>query len=146
MLVRAPTDTLIATAGLFEDEKEVRCSQQAVDIRDLCLTHEEADTLIVLHCIYTPGDFVLIAARYIDIVVLLCAQQHRFSSKLVYVTMENQRYLNIGTLAGIIGCQMCDSLLIFDSLAGYDTASYLYGIGRPNAIKTLEENYCMPQA
>ena len=104
--------------------------------RSVRYTDEEADILIVLHCVCTPSDFVLIAARETDSIVRLCAHQHRSSSKLLYVTMENQQYLNIGTLAGILGCQMCDSLLIFHSLAGYDTASYLYGIG----------SYCKPQA
>ena len=145
LLAQAPADKLIVAAGVFEDEKEVHCSQQTVDTRDLGANHEEADTRIVLHCIHSQSDFVLIAARDTDIIVILCAHQHRFSNKSVYVTMGNKQYLNIGTLATKLGPQICDSLLLFHSLTGCDTVSFFYGIGKPTAMKTLQENPDMLQ-
>ena len=44
LLAQAPADKLIIAAGVFEDEKDVRCSNPAADIEALCADHEEADT------------------------------------------------------------------------------------------------------
>lgn len=44
-----------------------------------------------------------------------------------------------------LGPQICDSLPLFHSLTGCDTVSYLFGIGKPSAIKTLQENPQMLQ-
>lgn len=60
---QAPADKVIIAAGVFEDEKDVHCSKPAEDIEALCANHEEADTRIVLHCVHSLSDFVLIAAR-----------------------------------------------------------------------------------
>jgi hypothetical protein len=43
LLAQAPADKLIV-AAVFEDEKKVRCSKQAIDTQYLCANHEEADT------------------------------------------------------------------------------------------------------
>lgn len=40
-VAHAYVDKLIVAAGLFENEKDVRSSQQAIDTRDLCMNHEE---------------------------------------------------------------------------------------------------------
>ena len=77
----------------------------------------------MLHCVHSQSDFVLIAARDTDIIVILCAHQHRFSNKSVYVTMGNNLYLNIGMLATKLGPQICDSLPLCHSLTGCDTVS-----------------------
>ena len=140
LLAQAPADKLVVAAGVFEDEREIRCSQQAVETQTLCANHEEADTRIVLHCVHSVSDFFVIAARDTDIIVILCAHQHLFPNKSVYVTMGNKQYLNAGALATKLGPDICNSLLVFHSLTGCDTVSFLYGIGKPIAIKTLLEN------
>ena len=91
----------------------------------------------MLHCVHSWSDFFLITACVTDIIdIIICAHQHRFSNKLVYVTMGNRQYLNIGTLAIKLGPKY---------VTEWDIVSFLFDIEKLTAMKTLQENPDMLQ-
>ena len=67
----APPDELIVVSGGFEDEKDVGCSRQDVDVSDLGATHEEADTRIILHAINKDVATLIVSVRDTDVLLLL---------------------------------------------------------------------------
>jgi hypothetical protein len=56
--------------------------------------------------------------------VILLAHSHSFEDKPVYMTTK-------------LGPQLCESLPLTHSLTRCDTVSYMYNIGKPSVIKTL---------
>ena len=50
---QAPVDNEIVVAGGFRDELEVKSSTYATDLGPLKSTHEEADTILVLHAVHS---------------------------------------------------------------------------------------------
>jgi len=49
----------------------VNVNDQEVDINILKANHEEADIIVVLHCIYTGAEYIVVSARDTDRAVLL---------------------------------------------------------------------------
>ena len=50
---------------------EVNVSDPEIDVNILKSNHEEADTIVVLHCIYTEAEHIVVSACDTDIAVLL---------------------------------------------------------------------------
>ena len=86
---------------------------------------EKADTRIVLRCIHVLSNCIIVAARDTDVIILLVAHSHLFAHKSVLVTMGNQLYLNIGTLATNLEPDICDSLLLCHATTSCDSISFV---------------------
>ena len=140
LIVNAPADKIIVVAGAFQDEEEVQCSQQAVDVQNLICNHEEADTRIILHTAQSTSTCIVISACDTDIFVLLLAHNQSFNGKSVYVMIGNNMYLSIADMAQALGQPICDSVLLFHSLTGCDTTSFFFNIGKPTALNVLKEH------
>ena len=113
-LTHDASDKIILEAGVFEDGKELCWStsdQNTCYNHALVANHEEADTRIVLHFLHYLSNFIVFAARDTDVIVFLLAHSHFLSHKSVLVTMGNQLYLNIGTLATNLVPDISDSFI-----------------------------------
>ena len=71
IIVNAPPDKVVVAAGGFVDEREVQSSQRAIDLSALKATHEEADTRLILHCVNSSLDNIVLSARDTDVLLLL---------------------------------------------------------------------------
>ena len=49
----------------------MKSSNKALEMTLLQTTHEEADTRIVLHCVHTNTDQVVVSSRDTDVLILL---------------------------------------------------------------------------
>ena len=70
LLTRAPTNKIIIVGGGLEEEDTVKCSCPNVDIRALKGFHEEADTRIVLHCVHSNAEFLVVSSQDTDVFLL----------------------------------------------------------------------------
>jgi len=73
IIVNAPLDKVVVVAGGFVDEKEVQLSERGIDLSALKATHEEADTRLMVHCVNSSLDNVVVSARDTDVLLHLIA-------------------------------------------------------------------------
>ena len=60
-------------AGGFAQITDVKSSDPEMDTSPLAANHEEADTRLVLHCVNTNAETVVVLVRDTDVLVLLAA-------------------------------------------------------------------------
>ena len=77
MISQAPGDKEIVVSGGFTDEQEIKSSKENSDVSHLSSTHEEADTRLVLHAVYSQHDIVVVASRDTDVLLLLVSHFSR---------------------------------------------------------------------
>ena len=71
IIVNAPPDKVIVAAVGFEDEKEIQSSERVIDLSALKATHEEADARLILYCVNSSLDNIVVSARETDVLLLL---------------------------------------------------------------------------
>ena len=60
IVVNAPPDKVVVAAGGFVDEREVQPSERAIDLSALKATHEAADTHLIVHCVNSSLDNIVV--------------------------------------------------------------------------------------
>jgi len=73
IIVKASPDKVVVAAGGFVDEREVQSSGRAIDLSALKATHKEADTRLMVHCVNSSLDNVVVSPRDTDVLLLLIA-------------------------------------------------------------------------
>ena len=79
-MANAPLYKTLVEAGGFQREDEVWTSDQELDIHMIEASHEEADTRLVLHCMHTDAESVVVTAHDTYVLVLLLAHYHNLKS------------------------------------------------------------------
>ena len=98
----ADDSKIVVTAGGFEQEEGVGSTSTDIDKSALEAHHEEADTRIVLHCMNSTADCIVVQARDTDILVLLLAHFHRFQCKNLWIkagTAKKRKYIRVHEIA-----------------------------------------------
>ena len=132
----APPDKLIVVNGMFEDEKDVGCSRQDVDVSALKATHEEAETRIILHAINVDVDTLIASVRDTDVLLLLLSYSPLITCKDIWMmasTANKRKYILIRTLAGQMPSASLPSLLLFHAITGCDSTSFISGHTKKSA-------------
>ena len=96
--MNAPPDKVIVAVGAFENEREVQSSERVIDLSALKATHEEADTRLILHCVNSSLDNIVVWARDTDVLLLLVAHIPHISFPSLYMMSETatkRKYFNI---------------------------------------------------
>jgi len=91
-------DKTIVVAGGFTDEERVESNNPDVDTSVLEARHEEADTRIILHCVKSQDDSIVVQARDTDILVLLLAHFPRMSCTKLWLkagTAKKRKYIPV---------------------------------------------------
>ena len=58
-------DKVVIAAGEFVDEREVQSLERAIiDLSALKVTHEEADTLLIVHCVNSSLNSIVVSKGY----------------------------------------------------------------------------------
>ena len=119
---QAPVDKEIVVAGGFRDELEVKSSTGATDLGPLKSTHEEADTILVLHAVHSQFHTVVVCSRDTDVLLLLVSHIQRMQCQHLWMksgTSKKRRYIPIDTVFHKLPSGSASSLLAFHALTGY---------------------------
>ena len=90
LLAQAPADKMIIVAGGFKEENTAKCNSE-MDITALQAYHEEADTRIVLHCVHSSAEFLVVASPDTDVLILLIAHFGKMKCKQLWLRMGTSK-------------------------------------------------------
>ena len=144
VIVNTPPDKVVVAAGGFVDEREVQSSDGSIDLSALKATHEEADTRLILHCVNTSLDNMVVSARDTDVLLLLVAHVPHISSTNLYMmsgTATKRKYFNIREIYGNLPAGSVSALLPFHALMGCDTTSFIYNHSKKAAWKVFLQHH-----
>ena len=132
LIVKAPSNKIIVTAGGFSDEEGVEYSNGTLDIGPLQAKHEEADTRIILHCIQSRAERIVVSARDTDILVLLVTYFHMMTCRQLWMkagTAKERKYIPVHAIVEKpqMEPQVLQLLPAFHALTGSDSTSYIAG-------------------
>ncbi|KAL2088639.1 hypothetical protein ACEWY4_015538 [Coilia grayii] len=91
LLAQAPANKIIIAAGGFKEENTAKCSNSEVDITALQGYHEEADTRIVLHCVHSNAEFLVVSSQDTDVLLLLIAHFDKMQCKQLWMRMGTSK-------------------------------------------------------
>ena len=138
----------------FVCEKECLCLQSedgltvtASPAVDLSSDHEEADTRIILHCLYAshhsaPSSAIVVHSPDTDVFVLLLHYSHRIQQPLMFYTGSgnNRRIILVHKCANELDSDICAALPSFHAFTGCDTISAFVRKGKKGPLKQLRNN------
>ena len=78
----------LVVEGGFNEMTDVKSSDPKMDLSLLRATHEETDTRIILHCIHSNAETIVVSARDTDVLVLLIAH---FAKMTLLSTVDEGR-------------------------------------------------------
>ena len=144
LIVQAPNSKVIVAAGGFANEEMVESSSAEVDTEPLEAQHEEADTRIVLHCIASQSEKIVVQCRDTDVVAMLLGHYHRMTCSQLWFktgTAKKRQYIPIHDIVDNMpfNADTRESILAFHALTGSDTTSYIAGYSKSSAWKTFQE-------
>ena len=142
LLAGAPVNKIIIVSGGFQDEDTVKCSRPNIDVRALRGFHEEADTRIILHCIHSDAEFLVVACQDTDVFCLLIAHIDKMRCKQLWMkagTSKKPKYLPIHTIRERLKNSVCkiETILPFHAITGCDTVSFFAGHSKKTAWKAF---------
>ena len=141
LIEQAPNEKCVVTAGGFQEATSVGCNRANINTEMICSTHEEADTRMILHCMHTDSQTIVIWSRDTDVLLMLMAHSSSIK-KTMYMkagTSKNQKFICINELlhAWNFSDELAKSLLPFHSLTGSDTTSFLAGHSKKTALNVF---------
>jgi len=144
----------------FVCEKECLCLQSedgrtvtTSPALDLVSDHEEADTRIILHCLYashhsTSGSAIIVHSPDTDVFVLLLHYSDRIPQTLLFYTGSgiNRRLVLVHKCAKELDSDICAALPAFHAFTGCDTTSAFVRKGKKGPLKQLRNNHVAVEA
>jgi len=142
LIANAPTNKTLVVAGGFQREDEVQTSNHELDIQQLAANHEEADTRLVLHCVHTNAESVVVSARDTDVLVLLVAHFHKMACTKLWMkagTAKRQKYIPVHEIRQVLPFTqpVFEALIPFHAVTGCDTVSYFAEHSKKTAWKVF---------
>lgn len=117
------------------------------EISELCLTQEEADTKIILHCHHTAmntssNSTIIVRSPDTDVLVLLISHTQGLVQTLLFDTGvgNKRRLIDIKKIARELGEGLCQALPALDSFTGCDTTSAFVKKGKIKPLKALQKH------
>ena len=142
LLAEAPADKIIVVGGGFKEEDTVKCSRPNIDLTGLKGCHEEADTRMILHCLHSDAECLVVLCQDTDVLLLLIAHYDRMRCKQLWMragTGKNPKYLPVHTIRENLKETVPDvgSILSFHAVTGCDTVSFFAGHGKKTSWKVF---------
>ncbi|CAH3166947.1 unnamed protein product [Porites lobata] len=142
LLAGAPVNKIIIVSGGFQDEDTAKCSRPTINIRALRGFHEEADTRIILHCIHSDAEFLVVACQDTDVFCLLIVHIDKMRCKQLWMkagTSKKPKYLPIHTIRERLknSVSKIETILPFHAITGCDTVSFFAGHSKKTAWKAF---------
>ena len=107
-------------------------SRVNLNLTGLSITPEEADTRMILHCLYTQSSNIVVWSRDTDVLFLLIAHTPAMQNKQVWMkagTSSAPKFIQINAIVTSwnMSEEVTSSLLAFHAITASDTRSYLSG-------------------
>ena len=118
----------------------------SMPVPDLFSLHEEADTRIILHCLYAAKQVnttrVIVRSHDTDVFLLLLSFSDVIGKTLILDTGtgNRRRQINISQLASSFSKQLRDALLGLHAFTGCDTTSCFAGKGKVKPLKIIRND------
>lgn len=119
----------------------------SIPVPQLFSSHEEADSRIILHCIYASQQpevqRIVVRSPDTDVFLLLLSFVDKYNNRpIIFDTGSgnNRRQVNISKLFNNLSKQLCDAILGLHAFTGCDSTSCFAGKGKLKALKLLKEN------
>ena len=116
LLQHAPVRKTIVVSGGFKESTTVKSPNKALGMTLLQATHEKADTRIVLHCVHTNTDQVVVSSRGTDVLILLVAHFAYMQCNRLLMksgTTKKQKYLPFHDIHKQYQQSQLDALIAF---------------------------------
>ncbi|KAG1701285.1 SH3 and multiple ankyrin repeat domains protein 1 [Nymphon striatum] len=144
-LATAPSEKTIIVGGGFASETEVRSTDANMNTDLLERTHEEADTRVVLHCIHSNEQTIVVTARDTDILILLVAHFNKLTCSQLWLkagTSKKPKYVPIHDIRKQLGFsdQVYETIPAFHAITGCDAVSYFSGHSKKSAWNVFIEH------
>ena len=78
-------DKIVIVDGGFEQEDAVKCLSPNIDMRALKGFHEEADTRIILHCVHSDAEFLIVSCQDTDVFFLRVSHLDKMRCKQLWM-------------------------------------------------------------
>ena len=122
--------TIIVTGDLRKDNEVL--SQASANIMALHAHHKEAETRIVLHCINTDAETVVVSAKDTNILVLHIAHYNKMTCTNLWMkarTSKQYKYIPVHTICEclLLEADGLESLISFHVLTGSASVSCIAG-------------------
>jgi hypothetical protein len=146
IIAAAPSEKTIVVAGGFISETEVQSSDTCMDTVLLQGNHEEADTRVILHCIHTDANIIVVTARDTDILVLLLAHFKKMTCLQLWLkagTIKNPKYVPVHSIRNQLSLDdhVYETIPAFHAITGSDTGSYFSGHSKKTEWNVFLENH-----
>jgi len=116
----------LVVAGGFKEITDLKSSDPGMDTSLLQAAHEEADTRLILHCIHTNGETVVVSARDTDVLVLLIAHFDKMQCTQLWMkagTSKKPKYIPIHNIHQGLPSSQVEALLSFHAITGCDSVT-----------------------
>ena len=139
-------DKIIVVAGGFEEPTMVKTNSETLDTTALECTHEEADTRIIVHCIHSSAETVVVSARDTDVLLLLLAHFSKMKCKQIWMksgTFAKPQYIPVQKIWENIPLEdnVMETILPFHANTGCDSVSYLSGHTKETVWEVFEKHH-----
>ena len=123
-------------------------SQSVAEVQELATEQEEADTRVFLHALHAAKSHigtVVVKADDTDIAVIGLRLVPQFSlyGANIYIKVGTQnriKHFNLTEMHAKLGTPICNALLGFHALTGWDSVSSFCGKGKKKAFATLKKS------
>jgi len=139
-------DKVVVPARGFVDEREVQSSERAIDLSALRVTQEEAHTCLIVHCVNSSLDSIVVSARDTDVLLLLIAYVPHIPCPNLYMmslTGTKRKYFNIRAIYENLPAGPVSPLLPFHALMGCDTTSFICNHSKKSAWEVFVKHHAL---
>ena len=137
LIERSPAEhPVVVVAGGFAEATTVKSSDPDLEVSSLRANHEEADTRLILRCIHSHMETIVVAVRDTDVLLLLLALYHRMGCTRLYMkagTLNAPKCFPVHEIRMLLSIDLVDTLLAFHAITGCDSVSRFSGHGKKTA-------------
>ena len=131
--------------GGFEEQTMLKTNSETLDTTALECTYEEADTWIIVHCIHSSAETVVISACDTDVLLLLLAHCNKIKCKQLWMksgTFTKPQYIPVHKIRENMPLEdiVMETILPFHAITGCDSVSYLSGHTKKTAWEVFEKH------
>ncbi len=142
---------LYISGGFMDEAKAIVVSDGVtLPVVDLECSHEEADTRILLHAVYSVltlgAQRIVVYANDTDVIVMCIYYTLKYNIPEMWVRTEPGLYLPVHELVRKLSEEDINLLPFLHALSGKDDTSYLANIGKSKMWKAHKEVDCSPLA
>ena len=145
LIEHSPTDEpVVVVAGGFAEANIVKSSDPDLEVSSLRADHEEAETRLIVHCIHTHVETIVVSVHDTDVLLLLLAHYDKMKCTRLYMkagTSKAPKYYSVHEIRMLLSADHVDTLLAFHAITGCDSVSQFSCHGKKTAWKVFQQHH-----